>query len=160
MRPRLLTWSGQRRLAPSIFGQSARKGYEDTVLMATFAMTMDNFENTINDNDIVLIDFWADWCGPCKMFGPIYEQLSDTHSDIAFAKVDTESEQTLAAQFGIQSIPTVAAFREKILVFAQPGALPQEAMEELIKQLRALDMDDVRAQIEKAKKEQELAGDD
>lgn len=128
--------------------------------MATFAMTMDNFESTINDNDIVLIDFWADWCGPCKMFGPIYEQLSDVHTDVAFAKVDTESEQTLAAQFGIQSIPTVAAFREKVLVFAQPGALPQEAMEELIKQLKALDMDDVRAQIEKAQKEQELAGDD
>ncbi|HEY9163411.1 MAG TPA: thioredoxin [Magnetovibrio sp.] len=121
--------------------------------MATITMTMDNFENTIDNNDIVLIDFWAEWCGPCKMFGPIFEALSNEHSDIAFAKVDTETEQTLAAQFGIQSIPTVAAFREKILVFAQPGALPQEAMGELIKQLRALDMDDVRAQIEKAKQE-------
>lgn len=128
--------------------------------MATIALTMDNFESTIDGNDIVLIDFWADWCGPCKMFGPIFENLSDTHADIAFAKVDTEAEQALAAQFGIQSIPTVAAFREKILVFAQPGALPAEAMEELIKQLRALDMDDVRAQIDKAQKAQELAGDD
>lgn len=121
--------------------------------MATIAMTMDNFESTIDGNDIVLIDFWADWCGPCKMFGPIFEGLSNQHADIAFAKVDTEAEQTLAAQFGIQSIPTVAAFREKILVFAQPGALPAEAMEELIKQLRALDMDDVRAQIEKSQHE-------
>jgi len=125
--------------------------------MATIAMTMDNFESTIDGNDIVLIDFWADWCGPCKMFGPIYEELSDVHGDIAFAKVDTEAEQHLAAQFGIQSIPTVAAFREKILVFAQPGALPKEAVEELIKQLRALDMDDVRAQIEQAQAEQEAA---
>jgi len=94
------------------------------------------------------------------MFGPIFEDLSNKHTDVAFAKVDTEAEQTLAAQFGIQSIPTVAAFREKVLVFAQPGALPAEAMEELISQLKALDMDDVRAQIEKAQKEQELAGDD
>ena len=128
--------------------------------MATIAMTMDNLESTIENNDIVLIDFWADWCGPCKMFGPIFENLSNTHVDIVFAKVDTEAEQALAAQFGIQSIPTVAAFRENILVFAQPGALPAEALEELIKQLRALDMDDVRAQIEKAHNEQELAGDD
>lgn len=128
--------------------------------MATIAMTMDNLESTIKNNDIVLIDFWADWCGPCKMFGPIFENLSDKHVDIVFAKVDTEVEQALAAQFGIQSIPTVAAFRDNILVFAQPGALPAEALEELIKQLRALDMDDVRAQIEKAHNEQELAGDD
>ncbi|MCR4377488.1 MAG: thioredoxin [Rhodospirillales bacterium] len=127
--------------------------------MATIAMTMDNLESTIENNDIVLIDFWADWCGPCKMFGPIFENLSNKHVDIVFAKVDTEAEQALAAQFGIQSIPTVAAFRENILVFAQPGALPAEALEELIKQLRALDMDDVRAQIEKAHNEQELAGD-
>lgn len=127
--------------------------------MATIALTVDTLESTIAENDIVLIDFWADWCGPCKTFGPIFEELSNTHADIAFAKVDTEAEQVLAAQFGIQSIPTVAAFREQVLVFAQPGALPQDAMEELIKQLRALDMDDVRAQIEKAQKEQELAGD-
>lgn len=128
--------------------------------MASFAMTADNIESTLEGNDIVLIDFWAEWCGPCKTFGPIFEELSEKHADIAFAKVDTEAEQSLAAQFGIQSIPTVAAFREKVLVFAQPGALPGEAVEELIKQLRTLDMDDVRAQIEKAQKEQELAGDD
>jgi len=127
--------------------------------MATIALTMDNLESTIESNDIVLIDFWADWCGPCKTFGPIFEELSNAHDDIVFAKVDTEAEQALAAQFGIQSIPTVAAFREQVLVFAQPGALPAEAMGELITQLRALDMDDVRAQIAKAQKEQEMAGD-
>lgn len=127
--------------------------------MATIALTMDTLESTIASNDIVLIDFWAEWCGPCKSFGPIYEELSNKHTDIAFAKVDTEAEQTLAAQFGIQSIPTVAAFREQILIFSQPGALPGEAMEELIGQIKGLEMDDVRAQIEKAQKEQELAGD-
>lgn len=127
--------------------------------MATIALTMDTLESTIASNDIVLIDFWAEWCGPCKSFGPIYEELSNKHTDIAFAKVDTEAEQTLAAQFGIQSIPTVAAFRDQVLIFSQPGALPAEAMEELIGQIKGLDMDDVRAQIEKAQKEQELAGD-
>ncbi len=127
--------------------------------MATIALTMDTLESTIASNDIVLIDFWAEWCGPCKSFGPIYEELSNKHTDIAFAKVDTEAEQTLAAQFGIQSIPTVAAFRDQVLIFSQPGALPAEAMEELIGQIKGLDMDDVRAQIEKAQKEQELVGD-
>jgi len=127
--------------------------------MATIALTMDTLESTIADNDIVLIDFWAEWCGPCKSFGPIFEELSNKHADIAFAKVDTEAEQTLAAQFGIQSIPTVAAFRDQVLIFAQPGALPAESLEELIGQIKGLDMDDVRAQIEAAQKEQELAGD-
>lgn len=127
--------------------------------MATIALTMDSLESTIASNDIVLIDFWAEWCGPCKSFGPIFEELSNKHQDVAFAKVDTEAEQTLAAQFGIQSIPTVAAFRDQVLIFAQPGALPAEALEELIGQIKGLDMDDVRAQIEKAQKEQELAGD-
>ena len=127
--------------------------------MATIALTLDTLESTIASNDIVLIDFWAEWCGPCKSFGPIYEELSNKHADVTFAKVDTEAEQTLAAQFGIQSIPTVAAFRDQVLIFSQPGALPGEALEELIGQIKGLDMDDVRAQIEKAQKEQELAGD-
>ncbi len=128
--------------------------------MATIALTADNLEATIDNNDIVLIDFWADWCGPCKMFGPIFEAASEAHSDVTFAKCDTESEQIVAAQFGIQSIPTIAAFREQILVFSQPGALPEEALGQLLIQLKALDMDDVRKKIAAAQAEAELNGDD
>jgi len=115
--------------------------------MATLEMTSENFEATITDNEIVLIDFWADWCGPCKMFGPIYERTSEKNPDLVFAKVDTEDQQELAAQFGIRSIPTVGVFREKILLFLQGGALPESGLEELIGRVRELDMDDVRAKI-------------
>ncbi|OEJ69503.1 thioredoxin [Magnetovibrio blakemorei] len=128
--------------------------------MATIALTADNLEATIENNDIVLIDFWADWCGPCKMFGPIFEAASEVHPDVTFAKCDTESEQVVAAQFGIQSIPTVAAFREQILVFSQPGALPEDALAQLLTQLKALDMDDVRKKIAEAQAQAELHGDD
>ncbi len=115
--------------------------------MSTVDLTAQTFEQTVLDNDIVLVDWWAEWCGPCKQFGPIYEDASTEHTDVVFGKVDTETEQQLAAGANITSIPTVMAFREGILVFAQPGALPATALESLIGQVKELDMDDVRAQI-------------
>lgn len=125
--------------------------------MATIALTMDNIDDVIAKNDIVLIDFWADWCGPCKQFGPIFEKASDKHGDIVFAKCDTEAETGVAAQFGIRSIPTVAVFREKVLLLMQPGALPETALEELIGKVRALDMPAIHAEIAKQEAEHEAA---
>ncbi|MDH5747869.1 MAG: thioredoxin [Rhodospirillales bacterium] len=118
--------------------------------MATLELTADNFEDTITGNEMVLIDFWADWCGPCKSFAPTYEQVSEKNPDVVFAKCDTEAEQDLAGQFGIRSIPTLAIFRDNILLFSQPGALPQSALEEIVAKVRELDMDDVRAKIAEA----------
>jgi thioredoxin 1 len=119
--------------------------------MATTELTGDTFWDTVQTNDIVLVDFWASWCGPCQRFGPVFESVSEAHTDIVFAKVDTEAEQTLAAAAGIQSIPTLFAFREGILLYSQPGALPEAVLGELISRIRAVDMDDVRRQIEAAK---------
>ena len=115
--------------------------------MATTTLTSTDFESTVLDNDIVLVDFWAQWCGPCRSFAPTYEAVSKKHADVVFGKVDTEAEQELASAAQITSIPTLMAFREGVLVFAQPGALPTRALEELIENVRGLDMDKVRSEI-------------
>jgi thioredoxin 1 len=123
--------------------------------MATVELTKDTFEETIVNNDIVLVDFWADWCGPCKIFAPTYEKVSQEHEGVVFAKVDTEAEQELAAYFQIRSIPTLMIFRDQIGIFSQPGALPEAALEDLINQTKALDMDAVRKEIEEQSAEQD-----
>ena len=115
--------------------------------MATVALTADTFEETVLKPGITIIDFWADWCGPCKAFAPVYEQSSEAHPDVVFAKVDTEAEQMIAAEFDIRSIPTIMIFRDGIPLFRQAGALPGHALEDVIAQAQALDMDAIRAEI-------------
>ena len=115
--------------------------------MATLPLTEESFQQTVTQDGIVLVDFWASWCGPCRMFAPVYEKASETHGDITFASIDTEAEQGLSGALRISSIPTLMAFRDGILVFRQAGALPAPALEELITAARGLDMDDVRRQV-------------
>ena len=120
------------------------------LLMGAVALTAETFAPTITKDGIVLVDWWAKWCGPCRMFAPVFENASETHPDIVFGKVDTEAEQALAQAAGIMSIPTLMAFRDGVLVFSQPGALPAHVLEDLIEQVRALDMDVVRAELDLA----------
>lgn len=116
--------------------------------MTTTTLTADTFMDTVTGNDVVLVDFWAAWCGPCRMFAPVFEQASEQHPDVVFGKVDTEAEQVLAAQAGITSIPTLMAFREGVMVYNEPGALPAPALEQIIAAVQGLDMDHVRRQLD------------
>jgi thioredoxin 1 len=115
--------------------------------MATIELTAADFENTVAENDIVLVDFWAAWCGPCRQFAPTYQRAAEANPDVVFGKVDTEAEQALARAANITSIPTLMAFREGVLVFAQPGALPPQALDQVITAVRELDMDEVHKQV-------------
>jgi thioredoxin 1 len=116
--------------------------------MATVQLTADNFDEVMGgDTELVLIDFWASWCGPCRMFAPVFEEASQRHDDIVFGKVDTQAEPELAAAFAISSIPTLMVVRDRVVLYAQPGALPERALEDLITQAKAVDMDDVRRRV-------------
>jgi thioredoxin len=126
--------------------------------VATVEVTQENFNQVVNGNSMVIVDFWAPWCGPCRSFAPAYEAASEKHPDVVFAKVNTEEQQALAGYFQIRSIPTLMIFRDKIIIFAQPGALPAAALEQVIEKAKALDMDEVRREIAAEKNQQAPAG--
>jgi len=119
--------------------------------VATVELTKDNFEKTVNENPMVIVDFWAPWCGPCRGFAPVFEKASETHQDVVFAKVNTDEQQELAGAFGIRSIPTLMVFREKVILFQEPGALPGTALEQVITQAKAIDMAKVHAEVQNQK---------
>jgi len=123
--------------------------------VATVELTEETLEKTVVENDIVIIDFWAPWCGPCKSFGPIYEEVSEKHPDIVFAKVNTEDQQAIAAHFQIRSIPTLMIFREQVVLFSEAGMLPAAGLEQVIEQVKELDMEKVKAEIDAAQAEPE-----
>ena len=135
---------------------SARRPLE--IKVATVEVTQENFNQIVNANDMVIVDFWAPWCGPCRSFAPAYEAASAKHPDVVFAKVNTEEQQALAGYFQIRSIPTLMIFRDKIIIFAQPGALPPAALDQVIEKAKALDMDEVRREIAAQGNQQAPAG--
>lgn len=127
--------------------------------MATTELTIDNFESTLQSNEIVLIDFWAEWCGPCRMFGPVFEKVSEAYPDVIFGKIDTEAQQQIAASFNIMSIPTLMIVREQVIVFSQAGAMPEASLIDLVEQVKALDMPTIHADIAASRSSQSPSAD-